>query len=154
MKIKLKYTIFISNWGKLVSLTLHFGILFDYCRWSLQVPYSHCWIFQLRPPALSPGSFPGLWNILEIPTPPSPLAAACFHSFFWPLGLFPIPLHAALLFSPSPFFHPDTSLSLLPMIILFSLPQASSLCLPSWLLSLCLWGGSWVFCTFWLISLL
>ena len=34
------------------------GVLSDYWRWSLQVPYPHCWAFLLRSTIVSPGCLP------------------------------------------------------------------------------------------------
>ena len=120
--------------------------------WSLQIPSSHCWKFQLRSPPLYPGSshIPGLWDFLEIL--PWFLEAVYFHSFSCLLGFSPVSPPYQIL-PPSP-----TSPSSIPpsascsYFVPLSVIEASSLG-PSFLLNFlefvgCIMGILY----FWLIS--
>lgn len=57
------------------------GVLSDYLRWSL-------WVFWLRSPTLSSGSLSHLKSLVlsRVFSHPPTLAAAYFHSSFWPSG--------------------------------------------------------------------
>lgn len=58
------------------------GILSDYWRWSLQDLYPYCWTFQLRSPALTPGSLPNprSLGLLRESLHPLPLEENAIHS--------------------------------------------------------------------------
>ena len=85
-----------------------FDALSFYCRWTLQVPYPHYWVFHLRPLSLSPKSLSSHRSLVlsrgfsHLPSP----KVAYFYSFCWSSGIFSclsslIPDHVPLFLSPS-----------------------------------------------------
>lgn len=93
------------------------GFLFDYWRWSLQVPYADCWAFCLRSHTMNPGDLPHLRS-LELCSVVLPKPWQLHISIHFPslLGLSPV--------SPLTWFCPSiavshivSSLPLAPVII-------------------------------------
>ena len=117
--------------------SLHWGALSIYGRWSIQVPSSHCWVFQQRSSPLRACHIPSLWHCLEVP--PRHIPRKCIFPFTHLALQCLFPPH----FSPLPLpSHPDSSSSLIVFFSFLSEIKASLLG-PSFLLNF-LWSKGYI----------
>ena len=143
-----------------MTKSLHWGALSIFWRWLLQVSSPYCWVFWLMPSPLSPRSLLHLSSLgLSRGAHLQPLSFIFPFILLIPLGLSPAPTLAHYLI-----LLPLFSLSLLPPRSLppsashenFVSPHEWDWNILTWVFLLVkllsLWGVSWVFCAFWLIS--